>query len=31
VAPATPGEAATFMPDLRKSDDRVVFNATLRL
>jgi hypothetical protein len=31
VAPATPAEAATFTPDLRTSDDRVVLNATLRL
>src|SRR6202022_4173675 len=31
VLPATPAEAATFTPDLRKSDDRIVVNATLRL
>lgn len=31
VAPADPAAAASFTPDLRKSDDRVVANATLRL
>lgn len=31
VAPADPAAAATFTPDLRKSDDRLVVNATLRL
>jgi hypothetical protein len=31
VAPADPAAAATFTPDLRKSDDRIVANATLRL
>jgi hypothetical protein len=31
VAPADPAAAASFTPDLRKSDDRIVANATLRL
>ena len=31
VAPADAAAAATFTPDLRKSDDRLVVNATLRL
>jgi len=31
VAPATPAAAASFTPDLRKSDDRIAANATLRL
>jgi hypothetical protein len=31
VAPVTPAEAASFTPDLRKSDDRIAANATLRL
>lgn len=31
VAPTDPAAAAGFTPDLRKTDDRVVVNATLRL
>lgn len=31
IAPATPAEAAAFTPDLRKFDDRIVGNVTLRL
>jgi hypothetical protein len=31
VASPIPGAATTFTPDLRKDDDRVIFNATLRL
>jgi hypothetical protein len=31
VMPSDPASAASFTPDLRKSDDRVVVNATLRL
>ena len=31
VLPATPAAAATFTPDLRTSDDRLLFNVTLRL
>ena len=31
VLPATPAQAAMFTPDLRKSDDRLLFNVTLRL
>jgi hypothetical protein len=31
VMPADPAQAASFTPDLRKSDDRVVANTTLRL
>ena len=31
VAPADPAAAASFTPDLRKSDDRLAANATLRL
>jgi hypothetical protein len=31
VAPATAADAAAFTPDLRKSDDRIAANATLRL
>ena len=29
--PATPIQAATFTPDLRRFDDRILFNVTLRL
>ena len=28
---ANPADAAAFAPDLRKSDDRIAVNATLRL
>ncbi len=31
VLPANPADAATFTPDLRRSDDRILFNVTLRL
>lgn len=31
IQPTTPAEAAGFTPDLRKSDDRIVVNVTLRL
>ena len=31
VAPVSPAAAAAFTPDLRRSDDRVVVNVTLRL
>jgi hypothetical protein len=30
-APATAAAAAAFAPDLRRSDDRILFNVTLRL
>jgi hypothetical protein len=29
--PADAASAATFTPDLRRTDDRVIFNVTLRL
>ena len=29
--PSDPSSASTFTPDLRRTDDRIVFNATLRL
>jgi putative OmpL-like beta-barrel porin-2 len=31
VLPANAADAATFAPDLRRSDDRILFNVTLRL
>jgi hypothetical protein len=31
LLPMTPAAAATFSPDLRRTDDRVLFNLTLRL
>jgi hypothetical protein len=31
ILPATPAVAATFLPDLRTYDDRLIFNVTLRL
>jgi hypothetical protein len=31
VLPATPAAAASFTPDLRYTDDRVLLNVTLRL
>ncbi len=31
VLPATPSQMMSFTPDLQRSDDRVVFNVTLRL
>jgi hypothetical protein len=31
VGSPIPGAGTTFTPDLRKDDDRVIFNATLRL